>query len=669
MWFRLSVLIGIDARYVVQDFIEESNALVSSSLKPNYNCKLTELLRTLLLLLKQNGIFAALAGCLLLVSGSLSAQQPDSTESQPNVRNFLHNIFQQVKDAVTVSKKDSIAKATVLNAKSQSPYSRYQGKIIRHINTRELGFEKTFTDTTKRIRYFGTRILNALHTDTKDWVIRSNLFFKENTELNELVLSDNERYLRSLNYIQDARILVQPIRGTKDSVDILVITKDLFSITGALDASGINRVRAKAVENNLMGMGQRLQLTALVDKNRQPTVGYEVLYTKNNISNTFINATVGYTLINTGRSTGTEEEKALYFQAERPLFSPYSRVAGGLEISYNHSENFYGKADSLFYDYRYNLYDGWAGYNLGVTKLLNSKNTIRDRSFIAVRYLSNQFTKTPVQIPQGFDPLYNSRQALLAELTLFRQTFVKANYIYGFGTTEDIPFGFNVAVTGGWYKQLDLKRGYFGVNGNYFVTTKSGAFYQYFVRGGYFFNNRKSSDASMLVGTNLFSRLYLVRGMKIREQLRFSYTKQFNRLTFEPLRIDNAFGLKSFGSDSALGKQRVSLYAETVIYTKYKIFGFQIAPFVFADLSYLTPQDSRFLKSDLYSGLGGGLRTRNENLIFNTIELRMVYFPKTAERNTPFKIAVRSNLRFRYNTRYVKAPDIIQLNYDEFINY
>lgn len=613
-------------------------------------------------------LYIICTGCFILLSFNASSQVRDTTKAAPKRQRFLHNIFQQAKNAVTVSKKGSADTSTVINTKSEIPFRQYHGKIIRHIYTREFGFEKTFTDTTKRIAYFGTRILNALHTDTRDWVIRNNLFIKEYSELNAYLLGDNERYLRSLNFIQDARILVRPVPGALDSVDVEVITKDLFTITGGIDVNGIQRVRAKLGENNLFGMGQRLQFTALVDKNRRPNSGYEILYTKNSIGNTFINATVGYTLINTGSSDGAEDEKALYFRMDRQLVSPYSHMAGGLEVSYNHSENFYRKPDSLFYNYRYNLYDLWAGYNLGVTKLLNSKNLIRDRSFIALRYLRNHFVERPYQIGENFDPLYNSRQALLAEFTLFRQDFYKTNYIYGFGTTEDIPYGFNIALTGGWYKQLKLERPYAGINANYFVATKKGEFMQYFLRTGDFFNKKRSEDANILVGTNMYSRLYLYRSLKIREYIRFSFTKQFNRVTFEPLRIDNPYGLQSFRSDSALGKQRLSLYAETFAFTKYKIFGFQLAPFIFSDFSLLTPEKEKFNKSDLFYGLGGGLRTRNENLVFGTIELRLIYFPNTAEKSNSFKISFRSNIRFRFTSRYIRPPDIIQLNVgDEYI--
>ena len=519
-------------------------------------------------LLKKNLLFFALAWCFLFISYTASSQ--DSTEEESRSRIFLHNIFKQVKDAVTAGKKDSAASVSVLNVKSETDFNRYNKKIIRHITTKELGFERAFADTSNRIKYFGTRILNALHTDTRSWVIRANLFFSENSVLNPYLLADNERYLRSLNFIQDARILIKPIRGSRDSVDVEVTTKDLFSITGGLDINGIQRVRARLAENNLMGAGQGIQYTALIDKSRRPVYGYEVLYSKNSIANTFINGSIGYTLINTGRSDGAEDEKAFYGRLERPLFSPYSKLAGGLEISYNHSENYYNKPDSQFYNYRYNLYDVWGGYNLGVTKLLKSKNKIRDRSFIALRYLRNHFVEVPFQVGDKFDPLYNSRKAILSELTLFRQDFYKSNYIYGFGTTEDIPYGYNIALTGGWYKQLSLERPYAGINANYYIITHRGEFMQYIVQAGGF-RNHGWEDANILLGANMFSKLYYYNNWKIREHVKFSYTQQFRRVTYEPLRLDNPYGLDYFSTDSLRGKGRTTFYAETVIFLKRKV--------------------------------------------------------------------------------------------------
>ena len=602
----------------------------------------------------------------LFHAGFAWCQQQD-TASERTSRSFLNNIFQQVRHAVTANKKDSINRLTVLNTKSESPYISYQGKIIRNITTNELGFSKTLQDTSNRIRYIGNRIVNRMHRNTRGWVIRNHLFIKENTPLNAYLLADNERYLRSLDFIRDARILVKPIPGS-DSVDVEVVTKDLFSITGAINVSGVQRVRARGGEANFLGMGQRVQLTTLVDNRRSPSFGYEFLYSKSSIGKSLATTTIGYTMINSGISTGQEEEKALFFRVDRPLVSPYSHLAGGVEVSFNSSENYYRKPDAQFYRYTYNLVDVWAGYNLGVSKLLQKGHTL-DRSFIALRLMHNDFLHTPEQVANNYDPIYNNKQAALAEFTLFRQDFYKTNYIYGFGTTEDVPDGYNLAITAGMSKQLNLERPYTGINCNHFITTKSGEFAQYFVRAGTFWNKGRMQDASLLVGGNVFSKLYLLNTLKMRGNLRVSYTRTFNRVTSDPLRINNPFGLRSFRADSAQGIQRMSFYAESFLLTTYRILGFQMAPFSFTDLSILSPHKDKIAKTNVYSGFGGGVRTRNENLVFGTIELRFIYFPQTPDTRQAFKLVFKSNLRFRYNSRYVKAPDIIQLNADDTLLY
>ena len=270
----------------------------------------------------------------------------------------------------------------------------------------------------------------------------------------------------------------------------------------------------------------------------------------------------------------------------------------------------------------------------------------------------------PDQIGNNFNFRFNDREAVLAQLTLFRQDFYKTNYIYGFGTTEDVPYGYNVAFTTGWYKQLYLERPYAGVDANGYVATKRGGFIQYFLRSGVFFHQGVAQDGSVLIGSSFYSPLFVFDRIKIRQYVNFSYTRQFNRVGVDPLTIDNVFGLRYFSGDSTFGSQRITLHSETTLFLTYKLLGFKFAPFAFGDLSFLTPEGQGFAKSSLYHGIGAGMRTRNENLIFGTIELRLAYFPRKTEQNESFKILITTGIQFRYNSTYVKAPDITQTNSD-----
>ena len=106
----------------------------------------------------------------------------------------------------------------------------------------------------------------------------------------------------------------------------------------------------------------------------------------------------------------------------------------------------------------------------------------------------------------------------------------------------------------------------------------------------------------------------------------------------------------------------MTLHSETSFFVNFRLLGFKFAPFAFGDISLLTPEDRSFSRSSLYHGFGAGLRTRNENLVFNTIEFRMVYFPRRTEQNQSFKIMIDTGIQFRYSSVYVKAPDVVFLN-------
>ncbi len=590
-----------------------------------------------------------------------------------------NNIFLFFRNAITKGRPDSVTTINMtvpINTKAESPYKAYEGKIIRHIYVRGYGFEQTFTDTAKRLQYMGTKALNKLHRKTRDWVIRDALFIKEDMPVNAYKLADNERLIRSLPYIQDARILVTGLPDNPDSVDLVVVVKDLFSISGAVGGLGFPpfSFSGNVSEANFLGMGQRIQGGVNLQQARSPTFGPQILYSKTDIAHSFVNATASYTQINPNIYNGTQDETALFLRLDRPLYAPYAHLAGGFMIGKFQNFNVYRQADTpevfptikpiAFYKYDYHTKDGWIGWNLGSNQFLNN-TSVRDRRFLAVRYFRTDFDSVPKQV--GFNTFnfrFNDREAALTSFTFFRQDFYKTNYIYGFGTTEDIPKGYNVAFTSGWYRQLYLNRLYVGVDANEYVVSKRGAFVQFFLRSGVFMYRGAPQDASVLIGASYYSPLFVFDQFKIRQYINFSFTRLINRVGLDPLTINNVFGLRYFTSDSTDGAQRITLHSETTMFLNWKFFGFKFAPFAFGDLSFLTPESGTFSKSDLYDGLGAGVRTRNENLVFNTIELRMVYFPRRAEYNDQFKILISTGLQFRYNNTYVRQPDVVLLNTD-----
>jgi hypothetical protein len=279
-----------------------------------------------------------------------------------------------------------------------------------------------------------------------------------------------------------------------------------------------------------------------------------------------------------------------------------------------------------------------------------------------LRYYNRSFSDVPSQIGEQFNPVYNSSSAILGQVTFFRQDYYKTQYIYGFGTTEDLPYGYNISFTGGLHRQLQLQRPYLGVSMSQYVATPQGDFIQFRMRSGGYLHNKRMEDGGFLLGVTAYSRVVFWGRTRIRQYINLSYTELRNRVTSQPLYINNYFGLRGFLSDSVSGGRRLSLQLETPFYIRPRLLGFRFAPFPYGDISLITPEHSNFSKTSLYTSLGGGLRARNENLIFETIEARAFFFPVSPSDMKGFKIIINSNIRFRYKSNFITAPDVVQFN-------
>jgi hypothetical protein len=563
-------------------------------------------------------------------------------------------ISRKIIRSITTSEAD-----TTINQKSEQAFMPYQGRIIRKIIVQKIGFERSIYDTAKRkIVNDVTRIANSLHTNTRVQVIKDNLFFKEKKPLDPYKLADNERHLRDLDFILDATILVRPVRRSRDSVDVIVITRDVFSLGGSFTPSSTDRYRVGLYDANLAGMGQRIEVNALYDADRDPTIGTQILYAKNSVAGTFINATASYTELNNGASLGLENENALFLRLDRPLVSPYTRMAGGVEFSHNWSVNVFNKTEADFRNYQYGIRDLWVGYNIGVKN--RTKN--RNRHFVAIRSFHQRFTKQPQQSVEQTNPLYNNQSFVLGEVSFFNQNFYKTRYIYGFGRTEDVPYGQQLTLLAGSVKQLGRDRPYLGAELVKSLVRKNGDFNSFTLSAGGFYFNKQVEDVVLLANASLFSRIIDMNRFKLRHSVSITYSTILNQTIVLPLRINSEFGLRRFNADSLLGNKRIGIHAESVLFTPLTILGFRFAPMLFADMAMIAPQRQNLFRQQAYFGLGTGLRTRNENLVFGTIELRLYYFPVVTEDLSHFRVTLSSNLQVKYSSGFVKKPSFIRYN-------
>lgn len=560
-------------------------------------------------------------------------------------------------------KKDTLADEDKINIlrRIDRAYLPFSGLIIRNIKVERLPFGTPIQDTSNSFSSTLTRWANTLHHLTSEKTIRNNLFFEESDTLKPFLMADNERYLRELPYLHDASIRVQQLENS-DSADIVVIVKDLFSLGGAIGSLGLDRSDIQMREDNFRGTGSGGVLYGLYDRNREKNFAFGGEIVRRNMGGSFMDLKLGYRSYYSSL-IAPKQENYYYANLNKPLLNRYMRWTYEMDASYHATRNRYLK-DSAYYSafhYSYYNFEGWAGYNINTTDFGRSEESKRLRALIGLRAIDRKFLITP----DKYDSLYNwqftDQAGLLTTLTFYRQNFYKAQYVYGFGRSEDIPEGLLLGLTGGFIVKQGVSRPFLGINfQHYGVNKKKSSFLSYTLRAEGYWDKNKFEDINLLGGISYFDRLKPI-GTRWTQRffLSLDAAKQMNSRFNEPLFLQSKFALPEFGRNYTGGDLRATAKAETVFFSPWSLAGFRFAPILFGNLSLFRPYGA---EASFYSSFGAGIRTRNESLIFGTIELKGFFFPGGNFYNNKFGIELSSNVIFKYKSTFLQKPDFIEVN-------
>ncbi|MFC3878662.1 hypothetical protein ACFOSV_00650 [Algoriphagus namhaensis] len=576
---------------------------------------------------------------------AFTQSKKDSTKTS-----ITKKALEQGLDLISQSNRD-----TVLVQNSDEEFVQFSGKIIREIYVESIGFEKSIYGNEKPIVKKMGRIANSLHTNSREKTIRQNLFIKPNEKINPYKMGDNERFLRGLDFILDSRLIVTPVEGT-DSVDVTVLTRDVFSIGFSAGGNLTSAPILRAYDANLDGRGQRLEFNLLFDADRRPRTGFGASYEKKSFLGSFVDLELFYTEINDGISFGIEKEYSYGLKLERKLMSPYTRLAGGGQWSSNWSRNVYSRPDSVFLDYKYNVADFWIGYNFGAKKAIQDRN----RMFLAVRSFKGYLIDTPVQEDFYQERSFRDINGVLSEMTFYKRDFFKTQYVYGFGRTEDVPYGYSFSPSVGVIRQQGRQRGYTGIKFNYSKGYPSGSFYIVDFNSSSFYKNSKLEDALVFTTFRYFTPAFVLGRYRLRNEINFSFAKLFNTNTNQWLEI-NSTQIPGLRIRDYQAEERSTFRAGSQVFTPWSLIGFRIAMFGIFDMVRVRC-NTCLATENIYTGISSGFRIRNENLIFGTMEFKVTYIPNDETGDSKFAFKFRQNLRIRSRNNFVNPPSFIRFN-------
>jgi hypothetical protein len=490
----------------------------------------------------------------------------------------------------------------------------YSGMRIRKIEIKQLN---VFGSNISSPDYFNPnkleKLLNKTHLNTNETIIRKNLLFTEGDTISPLTFSDNERFIRQLPYIDDARILIVPVSDSE--ADVIVVTKDVYSLGGKVSFSGFDKGSLSVFERNIFGMGHEFGIEIPYDSEFSDSPGFGANYKINNIIKTFSNLNVYY-YDGLGRKT-------FGFDISRKLVSAFTKYAGGISVREMFTSN---DLDSLQVPapVKYNLQDYWL-----LRSFLINKESV-SRLIVGARYTNNNVFSHPFILPESYHFLQKYKM-LFGSVSFSVQKYYKAKLIYGYGRTEDLPYGGLLNIT--MAKEINefKSRFYLGTSLSVGESVNSLGYFYGSAGFGTFFNKGQTEQGMLSLRTSFISNLSYLGRYRIRNFAKADYTRGFDRYSDEYLNFNSENGFSGFRNDSTGNAQRLSLSIESVLFSPVYLYGFRFAAFGFADFGFLFDTNDFVGSGDMLSAIGVGVRIRNDNLVLNTFQIRLGFFPNLPE--------------------------------------
>ncbi len=540
-------------------------------------------------------------------------------------------------------------------------FDQHNFKIVRRItiNPRD-AFGYNLNDSLRQPRTFTERAGNAIHIRTAPARIRQLLLFRPGEPLLPQSLAETERLLRQTDEILDARVLVNEATATRDSVDIIVNTTDVFSITAGFDVRSPTQAIVSAGDRNFLGLGHQFDNRYQYGRDLPQSWGYEGTYQVP--FRNFVYARGYYFNEFESHSGGVA--------VQRDFYSPSTRWAGALSLDAFNLRIVLPRdappqegQEPNFQIRSFTSQSLWLGRALRLRSYdLGYENP--GRIIVAGSILHEDHATNPANTPDD-----RTRTIYLGTVGYSVRRYYKDKYLFGFGRTEDVPTGTLLSLTGGLEtnpvgarRYVDARiatAGYSQRQGYLYGSLDFGTF-QRIADGGW--------EQGLLTGQVLyFTRRYRVGNYQSRHLLNARLTAGFNRYPAEVLLsgvggVGGAVrGFQPVGQ--ILPTSRFVTSYEGTVYTPLSLLGFRMAVLAFADVAFINQTvggGSPFGSQSPYTGFGIGFRFRNELTVLRTFQLLLGYYPRGQVTANGFRLFETTRDSYQFNDFSFGQPSVVR---------
>ncbi len=439
------------------------------------------------------------------------------------------------------------------------------------------------------------RFINAIHTQTREIVIRRELLFKEGDPYIESVVKESARNLRKLSFLHTA--IIEPVAIHDGVVDLKVYVQDAWTTKIGLNIGrkgGVNTFKIGLTDDNFLGLGKKMLVDQYQGIENSGTIykyyDYQFLGTKWNLKSLYEDNTDG---------------ENIRVNVMHPFYSLNTRWAFYGEIFSNNrvKKLYHFGAPSAIFKEKQDLLKLTFGLSRGL------KDGISKRYFFTYSYMNKRFSEADTL--DAFPSLLpDDRKDSIIRFHFERLTdsYIKVRRFHKFDTIEDFHIG-NKFTYG-----IGLALSPLG-------STKDGIVFDIFNSQGF----QVLNSELLFLDVGYHARLE-------KESLRNSlfslsaqyFNKKFNNQTiFSKLSCDIGLNLDAekrflLGGENGLrgypiryldGNRQLLFTLEDRIFTDIELFHlFNIGMALFFDTGIAWDRETEFTASSFRSNIGIGLR-------------------------------------------------------------
>ena len=539
-----------------------------------------------------------------LPSDSLAAQKEqrsekfyDSLQSRSDKRKFSKLIY----DAIFVRSDTALSSGKVVD--ESELFEPFAGCRIGSIY---IVRKNVFEDT----RNWVNRTADNIHVVTKAGVIRRSLLFKEGEAVDPQLMVKNKQFLESMEFIYRADFELSPSPLDSTAVDVTVITQDQWTISADLRLDLTGPSSLDVFDANLAGWGNRLSIVTNFDPSRLAYGGNQFRYTIPNIMGSFFKGDfyIGKNFDYENAGAGVSKE----------LILPTDYSTGANYLMQRNPQ--FLICDDTTVTVSNNLLEFSAIGTLEVEPL-------RSSVYLSGHFYDNRFVDRPA-VAATVNPAYHNLRRTMFAMGAYREKFYTTTLIYGYGNNEYISAGYRAELVGGYSWEEFSDHYYLGANFSIANLSHKQNYIWGKISMGSFIDasTNKWNRITLSLAMNTFTPLMHMGRTKVRHFTGLSYIRGWGRMSGcdEMLIFTREHGLVGFGK-YVTGTNRAILDLQTVFFTPWKPFGFQVTMFSYGSFGLIGDYYNLF-KDEFYSSIGLGVRIKNSRLIFKAVQLRLGIF-------------------------------------------